>query len=68
MIYGVKCFLKINKDSNCVLIIFKTLIYIVDKLKNGHISGMVLSKAVLVMIKNIKFNKKIKKSGVKQFL
>ena len=53
MIYGVKCFLKINKDSNCVLIIFKTLIYIVDKLKNGHISGMVLSKTVLVMIKKL---------------
>ena len=28
---------------------------------------MVLLKTVLVMIKNIKFNKKIKKSGVKQF-
>ena len=68
MVCGVKCFLKSNKDSSCVLIIFKTLIYIVDQFKNNHIGRIVLSKTVLVMIQCINYNRKVKQLCVKHFL
>ena len=44
-----------TKNTNGVLLVVEALKYLVDKLKNGHTRGVILSKAILVVIEDIEF-------------